>query len=305
MRELTTGTNVHTTVAALDEPSFGGACHQYQIYATKSTKDGVSDISGKTLQDIYFQKGPIKKHGVNGIAEGDLLCILIDRLEGFQKGEYACKENALVLTYLQGALGRLRDRTQRREAAGIEGTSQKDPMCAEAQARVDEEQAAHFERAMAGAVKVFEGFRNTCIGCEHLTGNLKDGLSCVSGGCVHSAKVDEQKQPICEPETGKKVRPICGHDTCYHFRTGSSGERKCNLPKCAGLLTAQEAEKLGRKIMAAKHPELESDKITAGCGTKDDSKCNIYARLDCKFTYWCMSERRVICPYESEKPEPQ
>lgn len=136
MRELTTGTKVYTKVVAVDEPSFGRACHEYQVIPTGA--EPASEL-GQCFSVISFQKGPVKEHGVNGIHNEDLLCILIDRFEGFQKGEYACQENALALTYLQGALGRLRDRTERRTKAGVEGTSQKDPMCAEAQAKADEQ----------------------------------------------------------------------------------------------------------------------------------------------------------------------
>lgn len=131
MRELQIGTNEHTTVAAVDVPSHGGACHEYVVIATKSEEPHCN------LSSIHFQKGPIQEHGVNGIHNEDLIAIVIDRLQGFQAGEYACDENALALTYLEGVLGRLRDRTDRRKAAGIEGTSKKDPVAAEAQEKVD------------------------------------------------------------------------------------------------------------------------------------------------------------------------
>ncbi|GAG13736.1 unnamed protein product, partial [marine sediment metagenome] len=75
------------------------------------------------LAYIPFQKGPVKEHGINGIHNEDLLCIVIDRLESFQKGEYACEENEVALNQLKIALMCLRTRTIRREKTGIEGTS--------------------------------------------------------------------------------------------------------------------------------------------------------------------------------------
>ncbi len=190
MRELLTGSSIHTTVAAVDEPSHGGACHVYEVMSVPKEVGEPTQI----LLRVNFQKGPIKEHGVNGIHHEDLLCILIDRFEGFQRGEYSCPENDFVLTYLQGALSRLKDRTQRRTAAGIEGTSEKDPMCTDAQAKADEQQGRIFEQecAMAGAVKVFEGFAFACTACEHLCGS-SEKLMCNRPECDRRAKVDEQK----------------------------------------------------------------------------------------------------------------
>jgi len=114
MRELTTGTNEHTTVAAADKPTFGGANHEYKI---------LSVPEGKALETIFFQQGPVKEHGINGIHNEDLICIVIDRLEGFQSGKYACGENQLAIRKLEAALRWLNQRTNRRKESNIEGTS--------------------------------------------------------------------------------------------------------------------------------------------------------------------------------------
>ena len=116
MRELTIGTQKHTKVVVTDEPDAeigGGACHHYEVLRAR---DGVP------LHVVDFQKGPIKEHGVNGIHNEDLLAIVIDRLQGFQRGEYSCRENALAIRKLMEALQSLRDRTDAREARGVEGT---------------------------------------------------------------------------------------------------------------------------------------------------------------------------------------
>ena len=75
------------------------------------------------LAQITFQEGPIKEFGVNGVCNEDLIAMVIVRLEGFQKSEFACRENALAITKLEEALLWLRKRTMGRENRGVEGTS--------------------------------------------------------------------------------------------------------------------------------------------------------------------------------------
>lgn len=116
-RTLTIGTRHYTQVEVNDEPSQGNACHNYRV-TTVPKKD--QDIS--ILCEIEFQNGPIKEFGVNGVHNEDLITIVIDRLEGFQSGEYKCRENALALTKLEEALHWLRHRTQKRISRGVEGT---------------------------------------------------------------------------------------------------------------------------------------------------------------------------------------
>lgn len=74
------------------------------------------------LQEISFQDGPIKESGVNGIMNEDLIAIVIDRMQGFQSGDYKCRENAIAITKLEEALLWLRKRTTDRERRGVEGT---------------------------------------------------------------------------------------------------------------------------------------------------------------------------------------
>lgn len=62
--------------------------------------------------------------GANGITHEVLLAVLIDRLQGFQGGPYACRENAIALTKLEEALLWLNKRTLQRVARGVEGTHQ-------------------------------------------------------------------------------------------------------------------------------------------------------------------------------------
>ena len=73
--------------------------------------------------DIQFQAGPIKEHGVNGTTIERIISVLVTRLEGFQKGPFRCRENALAITKLEEARQWLNERTQKRQAQGVEGTN--------------------------------------------------------------------------------------------------------------------------------------------------------------------------------------
>ncbi len=99
-------------IEVYDEPGPGGACHHYGIV-------GVGEHF--TLLSIDFQEGPVCETGVNGITNESLLAIVIDRLEGFQRGPMPCDENRIALFHARKALESLHDRTRRRLAAGVEG----------------------------------------------------------------------------------------------------------------------------------------------------------------------------------------
>ena len=118
MREITThkvnGCNEEVSVYASDAPGSGGAHHRYKI--------GFPRYSGFEPIFIDFQNGPVKEVGTNGVTHEALLAIVIDRLQAFQKGPFACRENALALTKLEEAMHWLKHRTEQRLARGVEGT---------------------------------------------------------------------------------------------------------------------------------------------------------------------------------------
>jgi hypothetical protein len=72
---------------------------------------------------VHFQEGPIKECGVNGVANEDLLGMVLCRLESFQKSEYKCRENACAITKIEEALMWLRKRTNARVKRGVVETS--------------------------------------------------------------------------------------------------------------------------------------------------------------------------------------
>jgi len=105
------------TIQVTDEPGQGGACHIYDVF-------GNSGAQGWT-QRIFFQNGPIKEFGGNGLTQECLLAIVLDRLRGFQSGKFACRENAIAITEIETALMFLQKRTRDRLARGVEGTNVK------------------------------------------------------------------------------------------------------------------------------------------------------------------------------------
>lgn len=103
--------NDQLRITVVDEPGSGGACHEYDV-------DGGAAVP----TFLRFQNGPVNEVGVNGITHEVLIAIVIDRLQAFQSGPYACRENALALTKLEEAAHWLHHRTLARMQRGVEGT---------------------------------------------------------------------------------------------------------------------------------------------------------------------------------------
>jgi len=120
MRVLNIGTKKYTEVIASDEKGQGNANHEYRIHPVDPTSQ-----EAVWCQPISFQNGPIKEAGVNGMMNEDLIAIVIDRMEGFQSGDYECSLNQTALVHLRRALQALNDRTADREGRGVEGTNVK------------------------------------------------------------------------------------------------------------------------------------------------------------------------------------
>lgn len=108
-------------VLAVDTPGPDGASNHYQILDVSQANTGPD--ADRLLGDIRFQHGPIREAGVNGVSVEAQLAVLIDRLEGFQDGPYACVQNERVLDHLHDALRWLHRRTQERLTRGVEGVS--------------------------------------------------------------------------------------------------------------------------------------------------------------------------------------
>lgn len=93
-------------VIASDKPDAGGANATYVICGPyKDTW-------------INFASSPGQ---AGAITNESLLAIVIDRLQGFQRGPFPCRENALALTKIEEALHWLHSRTRDRIERGVEG----------------------------------------------------------------------------------------------------------------------------------------------------------------------------------------
>ena len=99
------------------------APHLFKVIKAEPEATGKHMGQHEVVGLVHFQEGPIKECGVNGVANEDLLGMVLARLEGFQKSEYKCKENAEAIKCLQKTLGWLRKRTNARVARKVEGTS--------------------------------------------------------------------------------------------------------------------------------------------------------------------------------------
>lgn len=90
---------------------------------TQEELDGTKANIDEEFVKIKFQLGPVKEHGENGTTIEHVIDLLTERLEGFQKGPFACEENYRALAHLDSAKDALMERTRVREARGVEGTN--------------------------------------------------------------------------------------------------------------------------------------------------------------------------------------
>lgn len=77
--------------------------------------------------NIKFQEGTIPENGVNGCQIEDVIDVLVERLNGFQQGQFPCGENAYAIQMLSMAKQALVQRTKRRTEAGMEGKNTESP----------------------------------------------------------------------------------------------------------------------------------------------------------------------------------
>lgn len=124
MRQITTHeTNDCNKAIMIDADNLGtgGASHLYvmRIHPGIGRAHSLEAIQS---QAIKFQDGPIAEAGVNGLTHEVLYAILIDRLEGWQAGPYACEQNEVALSHIRAALAAAEWRTDERIERGVEGT---------------------------------------------------------------------------------------------------------------------------------------------------------------------------------------
>ena len=120
MRVVEIGSQNYTKILAVDEKGAGGANHSYRVVSMATVGENETPV---VYANVDFQHGAIKENGINGCHNEDLIAIVIDRLQGFQSGDFACRENAIALTKLEEALLWLNKRTNDRIKRGVEGLS--------------------------------------------------------------------------------------------------------------------------------------------------------------------------------------
>lgn len=103
-----------------------------EIYVTKEVGPGNGKHryaimrDDKTLANIQFQEGPRNEESsISGVLDQDLLEIVRNRLQAFQSGPYASRENACALTHIEEALMWMAKRADDRAERGVLGTMQK------------------------------------------------------------------------------------------------------------------------------------------------------------------------------------
>lgn len=83
--------------------------------------------------EIKWQLGPVMAGSsdpsivatmqVNGATIEDVVEVCIERLRGFQRGPFSCRENALAITAFEEGRNWLLQRTRDRQEQGVEGTN--------------------------------------------------------------------------------------------------------------------------------------------------------------------------------------
>jgi len=110
-------------VFAVDGKGNGGANHVYKIISIE--KDG-NVYKLTVFAEINFQDGARKiDDSVHGVIDTDLLEIVRHRLQCFQQGEFATRENAIALTHIEEALMWMNRRVEDRIERNVLGTDNK------------------------------------------------------------------------------------------------------------------------------------------------------------------------------------
>lgn len=120
-RSVTQSTSLNITVE--DVPAASGANNRYcitgfDVRANPALSQGAPVADTEKLT-ILFQNGMIGPDGLrNGVTIESLLAICGDRLQGFQMGPSASRENELALQNINAAIATLKAREQRLLAEG-------------------------------------------------------------------------------------------------------------------------------------------------------------------------------------------
>jgi len=105
------------------EKGNGGAYHTYEIFGEVVTDSGLGSMLSVFIK---FQDGSRRlSTSTSGILDVDLLEIVRHRLQCFQQGEFATRENAIALTHIEEALLWMNKRVEDRIERNVLGTNEK------------------------------------------------------------------------------------------------------------------------------------------------------------------------------------
>lgn len=127
VRQIETHHDGHGLNESLDidcddrDPNGGGSSHRYTVTLSRHDPYCIANPVAR----IQFQQGPRNVEGSTpGITEAVLYAILIDRLEGFQAGPFACAANEEQLVHLRACLALTKARADERAARGVLGRNE-------------------------------------------------------------------------------------------------------------------------------------------------------------------------------------
>lgn len=107
-----------------DEDEFTEARHGRKMTAQEAMDGSPSLIETPHIR-IQFQHGVVPEVDVNGTTIREVIQLLINRLTGFQEGDFACEDNAEAIKDLTRAHEWLDAREEDRKRRGVEGKHKK------------------------------------------------------------------------------------------------------------------------------------------------------------------------------------
>lgn len=127
MREIQThrveedGYSNRIVIKAIGERGAGGANMGYVIYSENPV--GMENQGMNTCY-LSFQNGDPKEQ-INGLSNESLLAVVLDRLKGFQKGEFNSPETETAITHIEKTLESMHQRTRDRIKRAVIGQLKK------------------------------------------------------------------------------------------------------------------------------------------------------------------------------------
>jgi hypothetical protein len=105
---------MYGTYTAIDMPE--------AVTTRMPSRTGAGEVVEKEFIRVVFQNGLPRDVGINGCRVEDLLKLTMERIEEYQEGPLACRENEQALQGLRYSLRALEARIKAREEQGVLNT---------------------------------------------------------------------------------------------------------------------------------------------------------------------------------------